>query len=167
MKKEVSNEILKNKNLIEHFRKKVWEIRNILNEGKDNFKWEIKTQYDLDKGILYFSPQNYIEWVKMWPLRLVQYSYALSLMRKIRDSWTHLEFIEKIPTNMLDRLDFLLNENLIDFSENEIEDLKYIYSCFLKIHHQLQYESFFSDKTDFYLDEKKIKRYKRIDTYIK
>ena len=110
MKKEVSNEILKNKNLIEHFRKKVWEIRNILNEGKDNFKWEIKTQYDLDKGILYFSPQNYIEWVKMWPLRLVQYSYALSLMRKIRDSWTHLEFIEKIPTNMLDRLDFLLNE---------------------------------------------------------
>lgn len=57
--------------------------------------------------------------------------------------------MDELPTNIVDRLEFLSESKRTNLTKREVEEYKYIYSFFLKIYHQLQYEFFFSEKTEF------------------
>jgi hypothetical protein len=95
---------------------------------------------------------NHIEGVKMGPLRVIQYSIALGLMRRIRDHGKHPGFIDELPRNIPERLDFLLDNNLTTLSRDQIIRLQYTYEFFLKMYHQMQYENFTTGATNFTVD---------------
>lgn len=74
-------------------------------------------------------------------------------MRKIRDIGEHPDFVNRLPRNIPDRLDFLLDDNLTAMSSEEIERLQYTYRFFLKMYHQMQYENFTTGTTVFTVDK--------------
>lgn len=153
MKELVSQEIINDRNLYERFKDRFRYNKNIVKTWKNIFRWEEKKQFDFEEWLIFYNPENFVEWVKLWPLRAVQYVFALSLMRKIRNSWYHLDFIDELPSSIPDRLDFLFSNWYTKFSFDEIEDIKYIYIFFLKIYHQIQYEYLHSNKSEFLLDK--------------
>lgn len=145
----VSEEILADPKLCRYFVDRLSFHRKLLSSPVVKFKWEPITHYDLERQLLHYNPGARNEGIKYGPLRVVQYSLALALMRKIRDTKTHLPFIEWLPTNILERIDFLVDNNLTNLSQTEAEDVKFIYAYFLKIYHQLQFENAFNWTTEF------------------
>ena len=73
-------------------------------------------------------------------------------MRKIRDFGAHPSFVNELPKNISDRLDFLLDHNLTHMSKAQVEGLQYTYRFFLKMYHQMQYENFTTGTTSFTVD---------------
>ncbi|EKE27989.1 MAG: hypothetical protein ACD_3C00111G0006 [uncultured bacterium (gcode 4)] len=149
LRRMVSEEILSNKKLSTYFKKRLDVHNRAQKNWKSNFKNKKFEMYDLDNNLLFYDPENANEWVKYWPLRVIQYSLALALMRKIRNIWAHPDFIDSLPTNILDRLDFFKDNWYAKLSQWEMDHIKYIYAYFLKIYHQLQFEYAFSEKTEF------------------
>ena len=78
-------------------------------------------------------------------------------MRKIRDGSKHPDFINILPKNIPDRLEFLLEGNLTSLSREETEDLQNTYRFFLKMYHQMQYENFTNGTTTFTVDKDMLK----------
>ncbi len=73
-------------------------------------------------------------------------------MRKINHLGKHPDFIDKMPKNIPERLDFLIDENLTMLSRKQVHELQYIYRFFLKMYHQMQYENFTTNATTFSVD---------------
>lgn len=157
LKSLVSEEIVANPKLCQSFAKRLTYHKKVLSDWNVVFKWKALSYHDLEKQLLFYNPKNDNEWLKLWPLRVIQYSLALALMRKIRNLWYHPLFIDFMPTNILERLDFLVERNLTRISKNEIEEIKFIYAYFLKLYHQMQFENHFSWTTEFHIsrDDKK------------
>lgn len=149
LRRMVSEEIVASSKLANYFTRRLWVHKRAVKSWKSNFKWQESILFDLQAKVLHYDPENMNEWVKYWPLRVIQYSLALALMRKIRNLWKHADFIEVLPPNIVDRLDFLLDEKMTLMSKEEIENIKYIYSYFLKIYHQLQFDFSFSESTTY------------------
>ncbi|EKE30008.1 MAG: hypothetical protein ACD_2C00061G0003 [uncultured bacterium (gcode 4)] len=151
LRKIVSEELVSIPKCPDKFQKRMKWHKKALNEWKSSFKDKKFTLYDLDKSLLFYDPENANEWVKYWPLRVIQYSLALALIKKIRNIWSHPDFVDHLPTNILDRLDFYLEAWMINASAEETKEIKYIYAYFLKIYHQMQFEFAFSNWTQFLL----------------
>jgi hypothetical protein len=75
-------------------------------------------------------------------------------MRYIRDKKSHPEFLSSMPTNVIERLDFIAQESLTKKNTEEIEELKDIYAFFLYLYHEVQYRHFSESETDFILEDR-------------
>lgn len=166
LRRMISQEIIDNPKLNEHFYRRLKVHKKAAKQWFSTFKQQTATQFDLEKWKLYYDPKNYNEWVKYWPLRVIQYSLALSLLRKIRNLWTHPDFVDILPTNIIERIDFLVSNNLTRLSPNEAEEIKYIYAYFLKIYHQIQFDYAFLDKTEFNIWSDDIKDIQKMLHYL-
>lgn len=167
LRKLVSLEIISNhQKFNEYFVRRLAVHKRATKNWFSKFRNDITTQIDFENWKLFYDPENYNEWVKYWPLRVIQYSLALSLLRKIRNLWEHPEFVEYLPTNILDRIDFLLDNNLTKLSKNEAEHIKYIYAYFLKIYHQIQFEYSFNETKEFLLARDDLKDIKEMLSYL-
>lgn len=162
----VSIEIIENPKMTSYFSKRLWTHKRALKSWKSYFKDHTATLYDLDKKTIFYDPDNMNEGVKYWPLRVIQYSLALALMRKIKNIWSHPDFVDILPTNIIERLDFILDSNITKMSKNEIEDLKYIYSYFLKIYHDLLYSYSSLKSTKYNISKDDAKDMKEMLTYL-
>lgn len=88
------------------------------------------------------------------------------MLRKIRNFWNHPDFIDHLPTNILDRIDFLIDNDLTKLSKKEAEHIKYIYAYFLKIYHQIQFEYSFSEKSEFLLNKDDLQDIREMLSYL-
>ena len=149
-KQRLSSEIIKNwSGLCGKFSERLRVHKQTLATGMWRFRWNTYKLFDLDSGMIYYDPLKYIHWVKPGPLRVVQYTLALALMKAIKNSWKHLPFIHELPTNIPQRLDFLFESNLTDYSRGEIDQIKHIYWVFLSIYHELQYRYLTKTETEY------------------
>lgn len=80
---------------------------------------------------------------------MIQYSLALALIRHIRNAGEHPGFVDALPTNIAERIDFLLSNKLTKLSRRECEELRFIYTFFLKTYNQLQYAYLYHGQTQF------------------
>lgn len=58
---------------------------------------------------------------------------AVALMRYIHDSKSHPDFVEKLPTNIIERLQFIKDSSLTIKTHEEIDRMIEIYEFFLHI----------------------------------
>lgn len=139
LRERISHEVINDSKILKNF----WNITRVqkkkMKKWEASFKWRTFKQYDLDKWIAYYNPVNYQENFKTWPLRVIQFTLALALLRLIRNQGQHLNFVDELPTNIPKRLEYMRDNKITWLSESEIEDLKYIYSYFLKLYHTSQY----------------------------
>ena len=148
----VSQEIINNPKMASRFYDRLRQHVRVNKTGNYRIGWATNTQFNVESNEFYYDPKNHIEGVKMWPLRVIQYSLALALMRKIRNLGKHPDFVNTLPGNIPDRLDFLLKNDLTAMSREQVEELQYIYRFFLKMYHQMQYENFTAGTTVFSVD---------------
>jgi hypothetical protein len=125
--------------------------------GRVTFKSHFIPEFSPTGECVHFGPYSPVpnalsEGFKAGPLRVVQYSLAYALVRRIRDTQTHPLFVKDIPTNIIDRLAFLKTEGLTRHSEKDIRELQYMYGYFLKLHHDIQYLHLMSGGTEFFLN---------------
>lgn len=167
LKNAVIQEIADNNGIARRFADYLRVHKNVLKNHAFKIHWEETREFDLNEWIIYFDPQNHTFSVKTWPLRVVQYSLALALFRKIRDSWHQdIGFINTLPANICERLDFLLDNDLTNMSQGEVEELKFIYSYFLKIYHDLQYSYFGSWDTAYNVDKDSLQDIKKMMSFL-
>lgn len=61
-------------------------------------------------------------------------------MRRIRDHG-HPPFADSLPTNIIERLDFIQSNRMTSMNSDEIVNLQYMYAFFLNMHHEMQYRN--------------------------
>ena len=129
-----------------------WHKRT-MESWKDRFRWQDLESYSLDEWKFYYDPDNYLYWVKNWPLRYVQYMLAVWLMRHIRDMKKIPGFLDWLPTNIWDRLEYIRDNSLSSKNPSELWRLKEIYEFFLYLYHEMQYRHFSEWATEFYMKD--------------
>jgi hypothetical protein len=70
-------------------------------------------------------------------------------MRHIRDSKIHPPFMSELPTNIVDRLEYIWDNNLTTMNYEEIMNMRYIYAFFLNLYHEMQYRNMTTGQTAF------------------
>lgn len=123
--------------------------RKMMETGEERFRGKTQQAYDLDTGIFRYDPEGHIFGVKNGPLRYVQYMLAVALMRYIRDLWSHPGFLDELPTNIIDRLEFISDNALTSKNAQELHELGGIYAFFLHLYHDMQYRHFSEGETEF------------------
>ncbi len=144
----LSDEIIANPDYSRKFYHRLRNHKSIMFTGKQVFQWEEKKLVDTSEWIIRFDPKNGLFWVKPWPLRVIQYTLALWLMRRIRDHG-HPPFADSLPTNIIERLDFIQSNRMTSMNSDEIVNLQYMYAFFLNMHHEMQYRNMAEWKTTF------------------
>lgn len=154
----ISDEIMSDGRLSSKMYDRFRVHRRTMETGTDKFRWREYRSYDLDDGTFYYDPESSIFWVKNWPLRYVQYMLATWLMRWIRDSKSHPDFLDELPTSIIDRLVFIQENALSSKKRVEIERLREIYEFFLHLYHEMQYRHFSEWVTDFIVEDRDVLR---------
>lgn len=129
-----------------------WHKRT-MESWKDRFKGEDIEVFNVDKWIFYYDPDNFLFSVKNGPLRYIQYMLAVWLMRYIRDMKKVPWFLDSLPTNIWDRLEYIRENSLSSKNSDEIWRLKEIYEFFLYLYHEMQYRHFSEGETKFYVQD--------------
>lgn len=154
----VSDEIIADGRLSSKMYDRFRAHRKMMETGGDRFRWVEYRAYDMQEWVLHYDPENYIFWVKNWPLRYVQYMLAVWLMRYIRDSKSHPGFMDELPTSVIDRLLFIRDNALSSKTEWELERLREMYEFFLHLYHEMQYRHFSEWETTFVIEDRDILR---------
>lgn len=149
----VSEEIIKNPVFARKFYERLKSHKSILQNWQQHFHGSTDKLIDQDNAIIYYDPKKHIQGVKTWPLRVIQYTLALALMRHIRDSKIHPPFMSELPTNIVDRLEYIWDNNLTTMNYEEIMNMRYIYAFFLNLYHEMQYRNMTTGQTAFWIDE--------------
>lgn len=141
LKKRVSGEIiLSPKSTIENMEDRLRWYKKSMKTGVQSFRGKKDTLIDMEKGVITFNPWENILSIKTWPLRVMQYTLALALMRRIRDTKLHPPFMDTLPTNIVERFWYISENRLTKFNADEIANLQYIYAFFLWLYHEMQYK---------------------------
>lgn len=120
-------------NIISNFRSRVRYARDISNTWKRLFKGEMIDHFDLEKWVIYYEKTPSLErWIKMWPLRLIQYKVAMLLSQLIKNKKIAPEELYEINSFTKNKLEFILP--YIALSDWDKYDLNLIYYTCLKIH---------------------------------
>lgn len=153
MKETLSREIISHPASAGSFLKRLEQHKKMLKTGEWVFKWHKYKLYDLNTWVINYDPLNHNSSVKGWPLRVVQYTLALALMRYIRDTAKHPGFVAELPQNIVDRLEYLKANWLTKLNTHDIDEIKYIYAFFLNLYHELQYKYFKYQETNFVIED--------------
>ena len=151
---KLSEEIIRDGKLSSKFYDRLRTHKMMMSTWIEKYKWEIIESYDLQSWIFHYDPENSQFAVKNGPLRYVQYLLALALMRYIRDTKQHPDFMKELPTNIIDRLDYIKVNGLTSKSFQDIEELKDIYAFLLYLYHEVQYRNFSESATKFVLEDR-------------
>lgn len=109
-------------------------------KGVDHIHGQDYVSYNLDEGFVYFNPQSSIHGFKNGPLRYMQYTLVLALLRYFRDTLDQPEFLFNLTANIIERLDFIKEHKLTKKNALEIAELQNVYAEFLFLYHTMQYE---------------------------
>lgn len=150
----LSAEIMENPKFSTKFSDRLRTHRLIMETGEDRYKGEKLRSYNLEEWTFFYNPEDFQFAVKNGPLRYVQYLLAIALMRYIRDKKEHPAFMSELPTNVIDRLEFIANESLTKKNTDEINTLRDIYAFFLYLYHEVQYRHFSESETEFILEDR-------------
>ncbi len=154
LKRQVSEEIIASpKSHIKNMDDRLRSYKKSMKTGKQTFHGIENTLIDMENGIISFNPRENILSIKTWPLRVMQYTLALALMRRIRDTKLHPPFMDTLPTNIVERFWYILDNNLTKFNPDEIANLQYIYAFFLWLYHEMQYKYTIYNDTKFEIDK--------------
>ncbi len=153
LKKRVSNEIiLSPKNTIANMVDRLRWYKKSMKTGVQIFHGKKDALIDIEKGLINFNPWENILSIKTGPLRVMQYTLALALMRRIRDTKLHPPFMDTLPTNIVDRFWYISENKLTKFNADEIANLQYIYAFFLWLYHEMQYKYTIYNDTQFQVE---------------
>lgn len=154
--KWVSQEIIADKRLTKKMLDRYHFHTRIMASWKDKYHWETYNSYNVESWEFYYNPEWNLYSVKNGPLRYVQYMLAVALMRYIHDSKSHPDFVEKLPTNIIERLQFIKDSSLTIKTHEEIDRMIEIYEFFLHIYHEMQYRHFSENITDFIIEDRDV-----------
>lgn len=135
------------KKFYERWRNRIRSHRKISETWKANFKWNEINYFDPENGIVYYEKResdvvgvsSLETWVKIWPMRFMQYKTASLIIKAIQNEKISLDEFLKIPNFLWDRLEFL--RDLFDWIhwEQDLNDMTISYYYFVKMHHHLQH----------------------------
>lgn len=128
------------KGISRKLKSRVGQFRGICIKGGDQlFNGQVVKHFDLDEGILYYDPNEYIGSVKYGPLRMVQMRIAYDITRLIRRYDDPSGFMRELPSNTSQKLAYLEEENVGRLEVSELKELIYYYNYFLWLYHKSQY----------------------------
>lgn len=104
--------------------------------GKEKFKKEEITHYNLETGACYYDGKTRLGF-KMGPIRAIQTYLTLKITEYLKQT-QDTEFLEKLPSNTEEKLEFL--EGIL-IKPKDIEPLIDNYKFFLKEYHRSQKEN--------------------------
>lgn len=129
------------KNTMESWRSRVRTHKKISFSGEWKRKNQDQKHFNINEWKVFYEKSFEIEtWVKIWPMRYVQYKTALLITNAIRKEKISIQEAENLPKFMWDRIEFLRNITSGLENENDIKDLINSYYYFVKLHHFLQKE---------------------------
>lgn len=130
------DEIHAQKKVIKHFQDRLRYHQKITREWWANYHQHWNQSIDYENGRVFFTPENNPS-IKNGPLRVLQYSLALGVMKSIANQKFHMEQLTQLPSNIHERLTYLESNDLTHLTLWEIEELQEIYSYFLQLYHKI------------------------------
>jgi hypothetical protein len=94
--------------------------------------------FDVDKATSFYDPEARLWSFKQGPLRAVQYAIVKDSLKFIR-SENDADFIFDAPRNTVQKLEFLMDENILSLSKGGLSDLLDNYKYFLWLYHKSQW----------------------------
>jgi hypothetical protein len=128
--------------ILERMTSEMKRAKKVCEGGKGTFKKQEICHFDLDRGVAHYDCEhtNSINRgsFKYGPLRLVQSGLTVDMIKRLRNNQVDLDLLENMPTNIVDRLNFLETEGITGLSQEELADLTNSYKFFLHQYHLAQ-----------------------------
>lgn len=123
------------------FKSRIKYAQDITLQWKRDFKWKSITHFDFEKNEIYYEKTAHLErWVKMWPLRYVQYKFCFLIVQLLRTQQINYKDLIWMNPFISDKIELIRNFIKWGIDESKITDLRTTYYTFLKIHHICQKE---------------------------
>ncbi|MBP7057657.1 hypothetical protein KBB08_04195 [Candidatus Gracilibacteria bacterium] len=118
--------------MIDDFKERQKKTRETLLTGRVRFQGKEQVHYDLSNGNCIYQPLEHLTAFKQGPLRLAQQRTVIALMTLGRhiDYDTAKRIYTDAPTNLVERLYFLLNEQQFG-TYSQVTDFTSLYTYFL------------------------------------
>ncbi len=131
--------------------------RKITRTGKSARGKETKTHFDLDNGIAFYNPEEYINSFKYGPLRLVQVWVIIHIIKALQRVGDDEKFISELPRNVKDKLQFLASNGYLKAHQAELNELIQLYEYFLWLYHQSEYDFVYKNSSTITFDPIEVK----------
>lgn len=116
---------------------KAKEYRHVTQTGKQNFKHQQLTHYDLESGMAFYDPVNNTLSFKQGPLRAVQFALVRDQSKAIRSGYDPSIFFD-VPENTVEKLNALEVQGELTLSAENTRALCDHYKYFMWLYHTSQ-----------------------------
>lgn len=134
-------------------------IRDYRRKCENSLSSSKSDHFDVEAGVAFFSPENYVKSFKYGPLRYLQESIVGSTLAYCSNYEDASSLVINMPQSTVSRLDYLRDSGVFTLSQEDLEELNHSYMYFLQIYHRSEFNFTTHDQSETHFNPQEAKEH--------